>query len=285
MSILGERLRKMKDFPESGYVFTCDFANWRESVPRLLDAAGLGKRLAAQRQILVKPNLVEALKPPVTTPVELIAALIDYIRANNAAARIIVGEGTGSLSYNTSHPFEFLGYTRLAQRYDIELMDLNEAPVQKIVKPACRRWPEMYLPRVVFESFLVSVPVLKAHTLAGVTLTMKNMMGIAPPAHYQQNGRWKKASFHERIHEAIADLNRYRTPDFTLLDATVGMREAHLWGATCRPAPNLLAAAFDPVAIDAFGAGVLKRNWQDIGHIAMTNGELGRAEPLDLRRE
>jgi uncharacterized protein (DUF362 family) len=116
--------------------------------------------------------------------------------------------------------------------------------------------------------------------MAGLTLTMKNMMGAAPPAYYQQNGHWKKASFHEDIQSAVFDLNRYRTPDFTVLDATVGMPEAHLWGPVCDPPKNRLAAGADPVAMDAYGAELLGVNWRKIGHICMAHGVLGEAEPL-----
>ncbi len=79
----------------------------------------------------------------------------------------------------------------------------------------------MYLPQIAMDSFLISVPVLKAHTLAGVTLGLKNMMGLLPPTKYCAGG-WGKSSFHEDVHGSVADLNRYRAPDFTLLDATCG---------------------------------------------------------------
>jgi uncharacterized protein (DUF362 family) len=172
----------------------------------------------------------------------------------------------------------------MAREKEVQLIDLNEAPLRRQSRKICQRWPEMYLPQVALESFLISIPVLKAHTLADVTLTMKNMMGLAPPRYYQQGGQWKKASFHNRIHEAILDLNRYRTPDFTILDATVGMQEAHLWGPTCAPPHNLLAAGFDPVAIDAFGAGLLGLDWRTVGHIQQAHGELGFAEPRTVIR-
>lgn len=265
-----------------GTIVVCEFESWSESVSKLLDAADFLTQLAGKRKILIKPNLVEAIKPPVTTPVELVEALVDYIQEKESQAQIIIGEGTGATEYETWHPFEELGYTDLAKRKNIELIDLNEASLVKRNNNKCHRWPEMHLPEIVYESFLISVPVLKAHTLAGVTLTMKNMMGAVPPAHYQKGGHWKKASFHNGIQEAVLDLNRYRTPDFTILDATVGMQQAHLWGPTCDPAPNKLVASFDPVAVDAYGTELLCCNWQDIGHIRMANGELGVAEPLNV---
>ena len=113
---------------------------------------------------------------------------------------------------------------------------------------------------------------------------MKNMMGACPPERYCKGGHWKKSSFHSGIQEAVLDLNRYRTPDFTLIDATVGLSGYHLGGPVCDPPPNLLIASFDPVAADAFGAGVLGRDWKAIGHIAGADGELGRAAPLKVVR-
>lgn len=258
-------------------VWTRHCIDWRHDLPPLLDAACLADALCGQERILIKPNLVEVLPPPITTPVDLVAALVVYLREKAPAAEIVIAEGCGSKAYDTARPFEELGYGDLARRYGVTLLDLNQAQLVSLRNPDCCRWPQMYLPAIVFESFLLSVPVLKAHTLAGVTLTMKNMMGLAPPSHYQQGGHWKKAAFHERIQEAILDLNRYRTPDFTLLDATVGMCEAHLWGATCEPPPNLLVAGFDPVAVDAFAAGLLDRDWRAIDHIRLADGILGSA--------
>lgn len=269
----------------TGTVYATTFASWQESIPPLLDAANLANHLDTIKAdtILVKPNLVEALAPPITTPVGLVECLVRYLQTKTEA-RIIIGEGSGAITYETWHTFQELGYTDMAQKLGVELVDLNEEELVHFSNPKCRKWPEMHLPKIAIDSFLISVPVLKAHSLADVTLTMKNMMGLAPPAHFQQGGSWKKAAFHNNVQDAVADLNRYRTPDFTLLDATVGMAEAHLWGPTCEPPVNTLAAGYDPVAIDAYGTGLLNKNWQDIGHIRSLHGELGTGEPLEVVR-
>ena len=263
-------------------IHSTSFTSWQESVPPLLEAVGLVDHLGVAKRIMLKPNLVEPQQPPITTPVELVEVLVNYIHNSRPNLEIIVGEGCGSSSNDTWQIFETLGYNRLADLPYVTLMDLNEAPLVHLQNKACQRWPEMYLPKIVFESFLISVPVLKAHSLAGVTLSMKNMIGLAPPAHYQQGGNWKKASFHQGIQEAVYDLNCYRTPDFTLLDATIGMQEAHLWGPTCDPPPNRLAAGYDPVAIDSYGCNLLGFKWNTIGHLVMANGVLGTAEPLTI---
>ncbi len=85
-----------------GTVYTCGNVPLQKNLGRLLDASGLGRLLDASglgeqvqeiKTILIKPNLVNVLPPPITTPVELIAHLIDYLKAITAA-EIIIGEGT-----------------------------------------------------------------------------------------------------------------------------------------------------------------------------------------------
>lgn len=259
------------------------FESWKTTLLQVLKSSKFIKRLLKQDKILIKPNLVNLSGPPVTTPVGLVEVLVDFIQEMAPRTRIIIGEGTGAPNYDTQHIFEAHGYTSLLRGRNLELIDLNKAPLVRLSRPEFSRWPEMFLPRIALEAFLISVPVLKVHSLAGVTLSMKNMIGITPPTHYKVNGQhWKKAAFHDHIQEAILDLNRYRCPDFTIMDATVGMQESHLSGATCSPRPNLIVAGFDPVAVDAFGAGLLKKDWRNIGHIRMAHGELGCAEPVKI---
>lgn len=255
------------------------FNSWHQVGP-LLDAAALADMIPRSGRVMIKPNLVADQPPPMTTPVGLVAEIIHYLQAARPDCEIIVGDGCGSLKYDTHHVFSSLGYRAMADEAGVSLLDLNEESLRRLANDQFRRWPVLYLPEVVLDSFLISVPVLKAHSMAGLTLTMKNMMGAAPPAYYQQDGHWRKASFHEDIQNAVFDLNRYRTPDFTVLDATVGMPEAHLWGPVCEPPKNRLAVSADPVAIDAYGAMLLGVDWRGVGHIAMAHGVLGVADPL-----
>lgn len=263
-------------------LFVHIFDQWEITTFSLLQASGFGQLLKNQKTVLIKPNLVSTQKPPVTTPVELVSAIVDFIQQNDPGITIIVGEGTGTVGYTTWRPFKELGYIRMAKEKGIDLIDLNDAELMHVRKPECRRFSEMHLPKICLESFLVSVPVLKAHSFSGVTLSMKNMIGIAPPLHYQVGGSWKKSAFHDRIEEAIFDLNQYKKPDFTVLDATIGMPQAHLWGATCDPPVNRLIAGKDPVAVDAYGARLLQRDWRKIGHIVMANGILGNTETENI---
>jgi uncharacterized protein (DUF362 family) len=126
----------------------------------------------------------------------------------------------------------------------------------------------MHLPEIAFTHTIISVPVLKAHSLAGITGTLKNMLGFAPPAHYSgRYGGWKKAVFHGRMQQSIVDLNRYIAPDLTIMDASVGMAEYHLGGPECDPPVARIVAGCNPWAVDRAAARLLGLDWRDIGHV------------------
>ncbi len=243
------------------------FSNFEQSVPAALDAAGAGAHLAKQEKILLKPNLVTSMPHPVTTSPACCRAVIEYIRACSAAD-IIIAEGTGDPCETTYEVFDKLGYTRLSNELDVPLVDLNAEPVEQHTNPDCPRLPELFLPVIAGTHFILSLPVLKVHTLSKFTGTMKNMMGFAPPSHYAGGGGiWNKAAFHQGLQQAIIDFKRYRSPDLTLMDASIGMPDQHLGGRSCDPPVGKLIAGFDALAVDRTSAGLLGLDWQKIVHL------------------
>jgi len=98
---------------------------------------------------------------------------------------------------------------------------------------------------------IISVPVLKAHSLAQISGTLKNMMGFPPPQYYSgSHGSWKKAAFHMNMQQSLIDLNSYLTPDLTLMDYSVGMADYHLGGPHCDPPIGKIIAGYNPWEID-----------------------------------
>jgi uncharacterized protein (DUF362 family) len=249
-------------------IVSIPFESYAASVPKALDACGAGSVLAVQSRILLKPNLVMASPFPVTSHPECVAAVVDYVRSASGA-EIIIAEGCGDAKRETPEIFAALGYVELAKRLDIPLLDLNTAPTKTFSRPECQIWPELVLPKCIEEWFILSLPVLKAHSLAGITGTLKNMMGFLPPAHYQGTcGTWKKNAFHTHMQQSILDLNAYLVPDLTLLDASVGLCSHHLGGPPCDPPIMEMISGFDPLAIDRSAAEHLGIKWQTIQHIS-----------------
>lgn len=252
------------------------FRSYEESVPALMELLSAGPVLSSQKKVVIKPNLVNASAFPVTTPVALVAAIAEYVKAVSNA-EIVVAEGCGAPVYSTNRPFRKLGYYNLAQSNGVALVDLNRAQLAELSDHRCHVFPRFMMPQLVMDSFLISVPVLKKHSLATVTLTMKNMLGCAPPSHYG-GFVWKKSKFHQKMHRSIFEMNLYRTPDLTILDASVGMAGYHLGGPQCSPPVGKLVGGFDPVAVDACGAELLGVDWREVEHISLAHTVLGRAD-------
>ncbi len=256
-------------------LYVKNFSNWN-STQDLLEKSDILENIPNDKTIILKPNVVQDLKPPITTPFEFVEEIIVFLQ-KNVSNKIIIAEGAGDPSYTTFYPFETLGYTKLAEKYNIELIDLNEEELVLLKNDSAVKYKEMYLPKIVMDNYIISIPVLKAHSLAKVTLTMKNMMGAVPPKHYCA-GTWQKSDFHSDMQNSVLDLNRYRTPDYTIMDATIGMAEAHLWGPTCNPPVNKIIACKDSVAIDVYGTTLLNFDWESIGHIKDADGVIGSSE-------
>ncbi|MFH0998025.1 MAG: DUF362 domain-containing protein [Pseudomonadota bacterium] len=250
-----------------GEVISMEFAGYEETVDQCLEAAGAARVIADGRPVMLKPNLVTASPFPVTTSPLFCEAVIAFVRRHTDAP-IVIAEGCGDVNLETPEVFARLGYLELARRLSISLLDLNRLPLRRLTNRACSVYQEMWLPDTVFDHVLISLPVLKAHSLCRFTGSMKNMMGLAPPEHYSGRcGIWKKAAFHDRLNESIMDLNQYRSPDFTVMDATVGLSDNHLGSSRCEPPVNRILAGRDARAVDREAAGLLGMNWFDIFHL------------------
>ncbi len=252
-----------------------EFTDYEKTVPEVLDAVHASEVLRRFKRIVIKPNLVQASPFPITTPPDCVAAILEYCRMHTTAD-LFIAEGSGGC--DTFEAYHTLGYMELSRSYRVSLVDLDKEDVLHLKNHNCRFLKEFYLPRILQDCFLVSVPVLKAHSMSMVTLTLKNMIGIAPAQKYKASA-FRKSRLHGRnnteLHRYIIELNQYRKPDLTILDATVGMAQAHLWGPPCNPSVNKLVAGFDPVAVDAFGAYLLGIDWRKVDHIAGADGILG----------
>lgn len=248
-------------------ISSVSFKSFEVSVAEALDGINAKVEIEKQDKILLKPNIVTSDPHPVTTHPKMCEALINYIRAFSDA-EIIVGDGTGLPSETTYEAFSRLGYDYLEEKYDVKLLDLNTVDIKEYHNSNCKIHKNLYLPELIETHYIISLPVLKAHSLAEMTGTMKNMMGLLPPKHYAGvYGSWNKAVFHKNMHQSIIDLNMHITPDLTVLDASIGLADYHLGGATCNPPVNKILASFDPKAIDRKAAELLGFDWKDIGHL------------------
>jgi len=101
---------------------------------------------------------------------------------------------------------------------------------------------------VLDSDLLINLPQAKTHSATGVSLGIKNLMGLI----------WDRYSFHSRynINQALADLATVIKPQLTILDATRALVSGGPGGPGEVQKPNLIIAGIDPVAVDSYGVSV-----------------------------
>jgi uncharacterized protein (DUF362 family) len=138
----------------------------------------------------------------------------------------------------------------------------------------------LWLPRAVLESdFLVSMPKVKTHHWAGVTLSMKNMFGIVPGLRYG----WPKNLLHwHGIHESILDICATAPIHFVIADGILAMEgNGPLHGTTRKL--GALVLADDPVAADSTIIRLMGLLPDRIKHIKQAGYFLGNATSEEMQ--
>jgi uncharacterized protein (DUF362 family) len=120
------------------------------------------------------------------------------------AARVVVGEGPGH-ERDTEKVVTEAGLVGEPGDGSIQFSHLNRDELVRVKTAAdYSGLGDLWLPRTVLQADLVvSMPKVKTHHWAGVTLSMKNMFGIIPGMKYG----WPKNTLHwHGIHESILDI-------------------------------------------------------------------------------
>jgi uncharacterized protein (DUF362 family) len=223
--------------------------------------------------VLLKPNLVE-FDPNgvINTHPALVEAAITAFR-RSGARDVIVAEGPGHRRDN-EYLLRASGLYRVIKEHGIRYVDLNSDDVQLTkLRSRFTRLHELYLPKTLFHADLVvSMPKLKTHHWAGVTLSLKNMFGVIPGSIYG----WPKNALHwAGIHGSILDINSsLAVPQFAIVDGIVGMEGN---GPIQGQAKNsgVLIFGNDLVAVDATAARVMKIEPRKIKYLEMAGEFLG----------
>jgi uncharacterized protein (DUF362 family) len=253
-----------------------DFVDYRTSLTSALDLIGAGVRLPKEGLIIIKPNLTNSSPPPVTTNVQAAEAVCIYCKAHSKA-KIAIGEGCGS--GRTPEVFAALGYTDMAKKYGLELIDFNEAETTILHNDNALQLKHFHLPRIVQNAFIISLPVLKDHSFTKTTIAMKNMFGIAPGKFYA--GSWNKAKLHSpSTDKSVVDICIYKKPDLSVVDASVALKGTHLAGKQKKV--GLILTGFDPVAVDTVGSELLGHNPKQLPYLTLANGLLGNMDDIEI---
>jgi len=213
--------------------------------------------LSQKKPILVKPNYLNSKAPStgITTDGRVVEGVVKFLKEKGHD--VVIGEGSGF--GETFNAFRVAGVDAVAERYGVRLVDLNKDEFVEVYPPNALSLKKVKVAKTAVDSVIVSVPKLKLHRIAGVTLSLKNMMGALATKGVMHAGF--------SLSENIADLASVLTPRVAVVDGIIA-GEGH--ESSGNPVEmNLVIAGTDPVAVDSVGAAVMGVLPEDVKHLVL----------------
>jgi uncharacterized protein (DUF362 family) len=257
-------------------------ANYEEELGTLIYESLVDFNLPVKdKVVLLKPNLVglDPLGVMNTHPAVIAAARESFLRLG--ASRVLIGDGP-AMDRDTEAILESVRLREFVGPLAGVFVDLNIDEVERVpLTTKASRLKELYIPKTVLGADLVvSMPKLKTHHWAGVTLSLKNMFGTVPGSCYG----WPKNVLHwAGIDNAILDINAAVKPDFAIVDGIVGMEGNGPIQGTPK-ACGALIFGDDPVAVDATCCRVMGLMPERIKYLASAGTMLGHVNANKIQQ-
>lgn len=246
-----------------------------------VDAVGGMKRfVSAGDMVVVKPNIGWNRTPEQaanTNPFVVEEVVRMCVEAGAKKVKVF-----DSPCNPATRTYRMSGIEEAAKRAGAEVLYMDERKFKDVPIPDgvdLRSW-NMYTEA--FETdVLINVPILKHHSMARVTMGMKNLMGLLGG---------NRSAIHPGFDQKLADVNTVLVPHLTIIDA-YRVLKAH--GPNSGTPEDVALARHvvvgtDPVAVDSYGAELFGRvtgqdlKGSDIGHIRIGH-EMGLGE-IDLAK-
>jgi uncharacterized protein (DUF362 family) len=235
-------------------------------------------------RVLLKPNLVEYDRgSAINTDPRLIHAAVTAFRSLGAAS-VVVGEGPGHRR-DTRYVVEASGLADALRDAKAGFADLNiSAAAPVALYSRYTTMGSLWLPTAITEAdVVVSMPKMKTHHWAGVTLSLKNCFGCLPGRVYG----WPKNALHwQGIERSILDIAGAVRPSLAIVDGIVGMEGNGPIDGTPKEV-GLIVVGDDPVAVDATTSHIMGFDPADITYLKEAGRFLGISdlERIQVRGE
>jgi uncharacterized protein (DUF362 family) len=267
---------------------------------------GIESVTKGKNSILLKPNLVA---PDIrcTTKPEVVKTIARLLQ--KSGKKVMIGEGSaaaesfnviGNDTYRTKkkdildrmqkYVFDNLGYTEMADTLHIPLINLHSGDIVEVPLNDGFAAKSVKIHKILSDVDLVcSVPMMKTHTLATVTLAMKNLIGLYPGTEYYSVRSWLHDRAAERGSEGVAfeviDMNRAVKTGFSVIDATCAMEGNGPFNGTIVDM-GLIIAGTSPLATDMVGSTIMGFESEEIPAISLAHKagmEPGYLSDIEIR--
>jgi uncharacterized protein (DUF362 family) len=145
---------------------------------------------------------------------------------------------------------------------EVSYVDERKFKDMDIKGKAMKSWP---LYTDIFEvDKVINIPVAKHHSLAKLTMSMKNWMGVMGGSRRQ---------IHQKLDESLVDLSMFIKPTLTILDAVRILTANGPQGGNLDDVKKLdtVIVGIDQVAVDSFGATLFGMKGSDLGYVKIAD--------------
>ncbi len=282
-----------------------DFNLVKSTLTTMFDQLGGIRDLVKGKTVTIKVNVTGGTNTPIYTlsPLETVYTHPVVVLASASlfhdfgARRIVICESLYDLAYARTG-FQRSGYDVTAFESAVPIVEWentrNRGTALSYRKATVDGQPYLYNyfmlnHRYVDTDVVVSIPKMKNHQIAGVTLSMKNLFGITPSSLYsgvdqdEASLGNRAAILHDggmspaggeifpvpstlagyRVPRAVVDIVSACPIDLSIIDAIVSMHGGEgVWQGTRvgLVAPGLLIAGRNPVCTDTVGAAIMGYN-------------------------
>jgi len=226
--------------------------SYNETIPKVLKLIKFDDELKKHDKIIIKPQIIVG-SPEKSTKPEFLEPIIQFCMANkNPGSEIILAEGVDGAE--THNVFDDLRYTKLAEKYNIGLVDLNEAASVEIQNPEFLRFKSVHFPEMLLNSFVMTVTTLTQHPELGMSSSLDSMRGAFPAYKYRgffssTKNKLEKYPLKYQIH----DILKCKMPEFAMIDAS----------------KKGLLIVGKPLDMDKQAAKVLGLDWRQVAHLKL----------------
>jgi uncharacterized protein (DUF362 family) len=235
---------------------------------------GMGRFVKSGNTVVVKPNMGWDRKPEqaaTTHPIVVRTIVEECLKAG--AKKVKVFDNTCNDMRRCYENSGIPAALKDLKNVDVRFMEDEKYKKVNLKGTFLKEW-ELYGEALSADVF-INAPIAKHHSLTGLTLGLKNMMGI-------MGGN--RGYIHRQIEDALADVSTFVKSHLVLIDATRILTAHGPTGGSLKDVKvlNKVIASTDIVAADAFATGLFGLKPHDIS-ITATAYKRGLGE-IDLEK-
>ena len=213
-----------------------------------------------QNEVIIKPNFLQFEDPMngcITHP-DVVRAVAGVLKEEDYD--VVIAEG-GFYHDSADRCFQEFGLDEIARCVNINTQKMVEVDVNG---KALRKAEMGEIALEAMKNSFISLPKMKIHTLAKITVGIKNNMGfLKKPAMFM----------HFKIHQKLVDLLHILNPSFIVVDGVVG--GANSESNTVPVNHGVMVAGNNAVEVDAVSAFLMGFEPESVGYVRKAAEEFG----------